>query len=92
MGHEHAARTLREEFPTLDDRASAGVYQASNPRFCCRLSAAQGGSGGSGGTAYDTENGLLVGWNELNLRYVWYVKDVSVFHEKENPGRKKSSR
>eukprot|EP00903_Cladosiphon_okamuranus_P013189 g12301.t1 len=28
----------------------------------------KGGSGGSGGTAYDTENGLLVGWNELNLR------------------------
>ncbi|CAM9234143.1 unnamed protein product [Ectocarpus sp. 8 AP-2014] len=27
-----------------------------------------GGSRGAAGTAYDTENGLLVGWNELNLR------------------------
>ena len=34
------------------------------------LCAVQGGSGGGGGTAYDTENGLLVGWNELNLRCV----------------------
>ncbi|CBJ30531.1 conserved unknown protein [Ectocarpus siliculosus] len=28
----------------------------------------KGGSRGAAGTAYDTENGLLVGWNELNLR------------------------
>ncbi|CAB1118694.1 unnamed protein product [Ectocarpus sp. CCAP 1310/34] len=28
----------------------------------------KGGSGDAAGTAYDTENGLLVGWNELNLR------------------------
>eukprot|EP00752_Nemacystus_decipiens_P007132 g6387.t1 len=28
----------------------------------------KGGGGGGAGTAYDTENGLLVGWNELNLR------------------------
>ncbi|CAN0086776.1 unnamed protein product, partial [Pylaiella littoralis] len=28
----------------------------------------KGGSGGEAGAAYDTENGRLVGWNELNLR------------------------
>lgn len=36
----------------------------------------QGDSGESGATAYDTENGLLVGWNELNLRCVCGVEHV----------------
>lgn len=42
----------------------------------CSVPGLQEGTCGGAGTGYDTENGLLVGWNVLNLR--WVVGDGCV--------------